>query len=78
MTVSCSIADQVGSYTGELFFRFTLPEKNIKTVLLVRYVEFFLKDEIVDLLKPTSPYEPINYNTDNRPVSNILPGVKVE
>lgn len=78
MTISCSITDQVGSYFDELFFRFALPGNREKKIVVLRYVKFFLNDEIVNFLQPTSPYKPrIKESVDDFSFSETLPGIKV-
>ena len=77
MTVSCTATKQVGSYTGELFFRFADPNDGNKLILIVRYIHFFKSDDIVDLLKSTSPYKPLKKSNVEENVG-IWKGIKVE
>ena len=74
ITVSCKTPDQVGSYTGDLFFH-VLHEDETSEFLVLRYIRFYRANELMDMLKPTAPYQKRKKAPDVCE-NDIIPGVK--
>ena len=74
VTVSCDTPNQVGSYTGDLFFHL-LHEDKTSGFLVLRYIRFYKANEIMDMLMPKAPYQKPKKVPDIWK-DEIIPGIK--